>query len=205
MKKKILKTAAKTKSSRKPAGHKKSVEAASKKTKNRADGDGDIIQLILKDHKPLKKLIKTLKDVDQSFSDRKEAFEQFAQLLTVHALSEEQVLYVDMKQEGQKKDLRQEGNEGDVEHSLAKEMIERTKDADDDKDLWTASAKVLAELVEHHIKEEEDDILPDFKKSSTPDERFNLGHEYLAKKAEFEEPYGESRRPSDHPSRSLAQ
>ena len=38
-----------------------------------------------------------------------------------------------------------------------------------------ARIKVLAELVEHHIKEEEEDILPDFKKNSEKAERLELG------------------------------
>jgi hypothetical protein len=38
--------------------------------------------------------------------------------------------------------------------------------------------KVLAELVEQHIKEEEEDMLPDFKKSSDSEVRVQLGEKY---------------------------
>ena len=42
--------------------------------------------------------------------------------------------------------------------------------------------KVLAELVEHHIEEEESDLLPDFKKRSEKEERIALGAEFLEAK-----------------------
>ena len=38
-----------------------------------------------------------------------------------------------------------------------------------------------AELVEHHIKEEENDMLPEFRKESEPEERLSLGETYLSK------------------------
>ena len=47
---------------------------------------------------------------------------------------------------------------------------------------WTdqieAKAKVLAELVKHHVQEEENDLLPDTKKSLSPDELVRLGGIY---------------------------
>lgn len=142
----------------------------------------DIIGLILEDHKPLKKLIKILKSETATFSSRKAAFIQFAPLLLGHAKPEESVLYTKMKED---KDLRQEGCEGEVEHALADQMVKEVQAASDE-DVWSAKAKVLAELVEHHIEEEEDEILPDFKKYSKLDERLELGQAYLEAKTAYE-------------------
>ena len=141
---------------------------------------GDIIQLILNDHKPLKKLIKVMKNQDKDIEIRRSAFEDFMPLLIVHAKSEELVLYTYMKSD---KDLRTEAFEGDVEHGLADQMLEEARRTDDD-DLWSARVKVLAELVEHHIEEEEESLLPDFKKSSDSDTRVALGEKYISKKGE---------------------
>lgn len=145
--------------------------------------DSDIISLILEDHKPLKKLIKVMKDSDRSMQERLEAFKEFAPLLITHAKPEEEVLYSNMK--GQK-ELREEAFEGDVEHRLADEMLNEAMSTTD-KDVWGAKVKVLAELVEHHIEEEEEELLPDFKKYSSPGERKALGESFVALKGLLED------------------
>lgn len=141
----------------------------------------DIIQLILEDHKALKQLIKTMKDSEASLSERQEAFEEFAPLLVTHAKPEEETLYVRMKKE---EDMREDGFEGDVEHALADQLLEEIKRTDDE-DLWSARVKVLAELVEHHIEEEESDMLPEFKKEIDADERLEMAEAFLQLKDKY--------------------
>lgn len=148
--------------------------------------EGDIIQLIFEDHKPLKDLIQVMKS-EQSFDVRVSAFEDFAVQLTAHAKPEELVLYKDMKA---KKDLRESALEGDAEHGLADQMVEEIKRAIDP-DEKSAKIKVLAELVEHHIKEEENDLLPLFQSNSSEDERLELGSRFLEAKTEVLEMGGD--------------
>lgn len=144
--------------------------------------DSDIIDLIYDDHKALKKLLKVMKSEEADDDEKQEAFESFAPLLIAHSRPEEQVLYAFMKED---EDLRTEGFEGEVEHGLADQLIEEAKRSDDH-DLFLARIKVLAELVEHHLKEEENDLLPDFKRHSSKDERREMGHDFLDAKAEYE-------------------
>lgn len=169
----------------------KKKKAAPKKAARRAPraapASDDIVQLILADHKPLKELIRTLKDSEAGFSKRQAAFEKFGVLLTAHAKSEEQALYVDMKED---KEMRTEGFEGDVEHMLAEQLLQEAQ-ATNDEDLWSAQVKVLAELVEHHIEEEESEMLPDYKKHSTEEDRSALGQKYLHLKAKYDNWSGE--------------
>ncbi|UYL10261.1 immunity 49 family protein [Bdellovibrio sp. SKB1291214] len=135
----------------------------------------DIIEMILEDHKPLKKLIKIMKDSDREISERAEAFAEFAPLLISHAKPEEDSLYAFMKKD---EDLREEGLEGDVEHQLADQLCEEIKRTTDPEEMG-ARIKVLAELVEHHIEEEEEDLLPDFKDNSEIEERVALGKQFI--------------------------
>ncbi len=145
------------------------------KKQNEAVGmNEDIVHLILEDHKPLKELIKTMKDSDKSEVEREAAFLKFAPLLAVHAKAEEEVLYVFMKKN---KDLIDDAFEGDVEHGLADQMLTEAK-AIQEKHLRNARIKVLAELVEHHIEEEENNVLPEFEKSSAKPQRLALGSLY---------------------------
>lgn len=148
--------------------------------------ESDIVNMILEDHKPLKRLIAIMKDSDKDDSVRAEAFAEFAPLLVSHAKPEEQTLYVHMKKD---EELREEGLEGDVEHQLADQMLEEIMRTEDP-DLWSARVKVLAELVEHHIEEEEEELLPDFKKNSEPAERMQLGQEFLMLKTKMLEQGG---------------
>ncbi|MBC7370800.1 MAG: hemerythrin domain-containing protein [Bdellovibrionaceae bacterium] len=176
------KGASKTQPSKSKANSKTTKKASAKSVEGQ-----DIIKLILADHKPLKKLIKILKDSDKyDMNERQDAFEEFAPLLAIHAKPEEQTMYVFMKDE---EELREEGFEGDVEHMLADQLIEEIKRTEDE-DLWSARVKVLAEIVEHHIEEEEEELLPDFKKHSEPEQRAELGAEYLQLKGDLEESGG---------------
>lgn len=156
---------------------------------------GDIIELILEDHRPLKDLIEKLKDSDVDPGDKMVAFEEFASLLMIHAKPEEESLYTYMKND---EDLRTEGMEGQVEHELADQLIAEIK-AESDPDMWQAKVKVLAEMVEHHIEEEEETLLPDFKKESSAEEREELGQKFMELKMTipFDDLYMQIQRNSD--------
>lgn len=150
--------------------------------------ESDIVNLILEDHKSLKELIKIMKESEKPLSERADAFAEFAPLLVTHAKPEEEVLYTFMKKE---EELREEGFEGDVEHQLADQLIEEIKRTNNDDDLWSARVKVLAELVEHHIEEEEEELLPDFKKATDSSKRQTMGQQFLMSKTRFLEMGGE--------------
>lgn len=171
------KHAAKTsKKVQKPKHNRRQVAAAQKTLPT------DIVKLILADHVPLKKLIKKMKNSDADVEERRAAFEEFAPLLLAHAKPEEDVLYSFMKTN---KDLREEAYEGDVEHTLADQMVEESKRTQDE-DIFLAKVKVLAELVEHHIKEEEENLLPHVKKQSNSADRAKLGEKYAVAKLKVE-------------------
>lgn len=136
----------------------------------------DIISIILQDHKPLKDLIETMKSEDKTPLEKRKAFEEFAPLLQRHAKPEESALYSHMKDV---EDLRLFGFEGDTEHGIADELVEtiqNTKEAS----AWEAKVKVLAELVEHHIEEEEEEIFPEVKDNFPKEMLMQMGEEYVA-------------------------
>ncbi len=141
---------------------------------------GDIVDMILRDHKELKALIKIMKDEDSTLTQKKSAFAKFAPALVAHAKPEEKTWYVKMKAG----DMEVEGLEGDVEHSLADllcSQLKRTNNAN----MFKAKVKVLAELVKHHIEEEEEEMLPSFKRNSKKEERVKLGEQYEKLRSQF--------------------
>lgn len=147
------------------------------------DRNSDIVDLILDDHKPLKELIKVMKDIEQhGLDDRQDAFEKFARLLTLHAKPEERTMYDYMKGD---EEIRELAFEGDVEHGLADQLVEEIKRTEDNDDLWSARVKVLAELIENHIEEEESDLLPNFRDHSELEDREELALKFLRLKDEL--------------------
>lgn len=156
--------------SKNPESKSKPEEKSSKKA---TQGGGDIASLILRDHKPLKDLIQTLKDPEITFTKKRPAFSQFEQLLTCHAKAEEESLYIYLKE---LKDLRIEGIEGDTEHAIAERLMSEIKSNKNDEDAWMAKMKVLAEVVEHHIEEEE--ILKKVRKEFKTSMRAEIGERY---------------------------
>lgn len=139
---------------------------------------GDITSLILRDHEPLKKLILILKDSELDISKKHPAYREFKNTLTAHAKAEEESLYIHMKEEDEGKELRVEGYEGDTEHAIADDLINEIDEVTDNDDKWMAKVKVLAELVDHHIKEEEKEFFKKIRKEFGAEERIKIGKEY---------------------------
>lgn len=127
--------------------HARSYPAAKKVSAS----DHDIIKLIKRDHKPLRKLLEVLKDIEIDAKKRQVALIEFAPLLLNHARSEERALYQLMEK---KEELRADSYQG---------------------------------VVEHHLDEEEEEVLPDYKKQSTSEERILVGKRYLQFKKKFED------------------
>lgn len=136
----------------------------------------DIISLILRDHEEIKKLILVLKSTKVDITKKRPAYAQFENILSNHAKAEQESLYVHMKKEDK---LRPEGLEGDSEHAIADQLIKEIGLIKNDKDNWMAKVKVLAELVDHHVKEEEENVLRHVRKEFDIDMRKEIGKEYL--------------------------
>ena len=143
----------------------------------------DIVELILKDHKEVRPFLELMKDSDSDLGERLDAFEQFAPRLAAHARAEETTIYKFLKAD---ENLREEGFEAAVEHQLVDQMMEEAKRSEDD-DQLAAMIKVLAELVEHHIEEEEGEILPRFQRECASEDRIKMGQRFLQMKRQIEE------------------
>lgn len=110
------------------------------------------------DHDGLRNFLKTLKDTDQPMSKRKAAYKQFADLLKSHSEAEEKAVYLKVRAIGDR-ELKIKTSEGFSEHWLCSELMEKIS-ATRDPIAWSAHVNVLAEVLEHHLKEEEKDLLP---------------------------------------------
>ena len=119
----------------------------------------DLIYAIKLDHESLKDLIKILKDPKQPNPKKQVAFVRFRSLLLSHSKAEEKALYTLSRN---LKGLELKTDEGHVEHQVTEDLLKKIKPLSSTSNTrhWKAQLQVLADLVEHHLKEEERDLLP---------------------------------------------
>lgn len=145
------------------------------------DSGQDINQLILKDHRPIKSILQNLKDTDIIRSQKEDQYEEFVSLLMGHAKAEEQSLYLSIREY---EDLKIDSYHGDSEHGIADQLIQEINACPDDFE-WLAKVRILAELVENHIREEEEHLLPKIKEELPDGARQMIGEEYTRLITEF--------------------
>jgi Hemerythrin HHE cation binding domain len=125
----------------------------------------DAVDLLDADHIAVKKLFATYKKLcDQSASadDKREVAEQICKELTVHARIEEEIFYPELREAIDADDLL---DEAEVEHGTAKDLITQISDMSPEDDLYDARLTVLGEYIDHHVKEEREQIFVKARKS----------------------------------------
>jgi len=75
----------------------------------------------------------------------------------VHTQIEEEIFYPAVREAIKETDLL---DEAEVEHASAKELIEQIQSAQDVDDMFDAKVKVLGEYIDHHVKEERNEMFP---------------------------------------------
>jgi hemerythrin-like domain-containing protein len=142
----------------------------------------DAVKLIKDDHKKVKELFRTFENARSA--DRKMAIAQEVfQELDVHAEIEEEIFYPAAKAKADKQgqELVAEAVE---EHHVVKMLISELKAMREVNEQFEAKFTVLIENVEHHIEEEEKEMLPDAQKTLGDDIKA-LGEQMMARKEEL--------------------
>jgi hypothetical protein len=120
----------------------------------------DAISLLTSDHDEVKEMFDAYADLVEAEADsdeRQALAEQICEALTVHATIEEEIFYPAARDALEEQDLL---DEAEVEHASAKDLIAQIMDMDADEELFDAKVTVLGEYIEHHVKEEEDEMFP---------------------------------------------
>ena len=117
--------------------------------------------------------------------ERSKIVEEACADLTVHTQLEEQVSYPAVRRALEETDLV---SEAEVEHDVAKELIEKLKGMRSDNGEYSATFTVLSEYVGHHIEEEQNELFPAARKTGLD---FNaLAEEMRQRKKELREELG---------------
>lgn len=142
----------------------------------------DVRVLLHEDHREIKDLVETMTS-DEPTQTRIGAFRRLEPLLNAHARAEEAAVYTALMKLKGAPEARQAGNEGFVEHSLVDVLMERLSKTDlAGTDAWKAHAKVLKEMLDHHIDEEEDQVFGELGEHFSDDQRERLAGDFAARK-----------------------
>ena len=141
----------------------------------------DLLDTLKEEHEEVAAMLKQMAE-SESGPERKKLLKQIKAALVPHVRAEEKVLYnaiLGVKE----KSARQDGEEGYMEHGLADKMLATLgKISNATSPEFGAAAKVLKELVEHHVKEEENAVWSDAKKHFSTEERQAMNKKYLVLK-----------------------
>jgi len=141
----------------------------------------DGLQLLAADHRKVEALFEKF-EAAKGASVKQQLVRQICTELKVHAQIEEEVYYPAIRGKVEEDLL----DEAYVEHDSAKLLINELEAADPDEDFYDAKVKVLSELIEHHVKEEEKERDNLFQQTRAADIDLQaLGAQLAARKAEL--------------------
>jgi len=135
--------------------------------KSSAGLQGSIYSTLKKEHKEVKEMF------EQILDDKKPSmkiFNQITNALQPHMSGEEKYLYPAIKAGEPKKENALIVNEAFEEHKWAKALAAEISKIDENNEMWIPKAKVLSDMIDHHIEEEEGEVFKAAKKVLSKDQ-----------------------------------
>jgi iron-sulfur cluster repair protein YtfE (RIC family) len=141
----------------------------------------DILDTLKKEHEEAGELLKKLVESDKA-AERRSILNKLKKALAPHLVAEDKVVYRAVLAVKDKK-AKIDGNEGQLEHAIAQQtLVKLTKIKNATSPEFSATAKVLKELVEHHVEEEERNIWADVRENFSEEDRFAMNRAFEAAK-----------------------
>lgn len=128
-------------------------------SRNNSAAKNEIIEELKEDHKRVRAAFRAAEklDAEEDGEELKEIVDQTCSELEVHAQLEEELFYPAAREALKEEDLV---DEAEVEHGSAKALIAQLRAMGPDDDKYAATFKVLGEYINHHVKEEENEMFP---------------------------------------------
>ena len=145
-----------------------------------AEGERDILDTLQAEHDEVQELLEKLVKSDNG-REQKALVAKIKSALVPHTKAEERVVY-DAVLALKGADAKVEGNEGYIEHGLASETLKKLDKLTSNTPQFKAAAKVLKELIDHHIKEEESNIWARVKDNFSGEQRAVMNRNFLLAK-----------------------
>lgn len=142
----------------------------------------DGVSLLMADHRAVEELFsayETAKEAGDAKGKQK-ILNQIIGELKVHMELEETIFYPASRPFV---DEEETVNEAEIEHASAKDLMTQLSGMDPTDPYYDAKAKVLEEMIEHHVEEEETEYFPEVRRSDM--DLKAIGEEMKARKAEL--------------------
>jgi hemerythrin superfamily protein len=144
----------------------------------------DAIALLIEDHETVKDMFEQFEQLgDRAHVSKHKLALQICEELTKHTMIEEEIFYPAVRKAIKDEDMM---DEAIVEHASAKDLIAQIQTMEPTDDLFDAKVKVLSEMIEHHVEEEETEMFPKVRKTKLDLEE--LGEAMAARKEQIELP-----------------
>ena len=141
----------------------------------------DILDTLKREHEEVGEMLKKLVD-SESASERRALVKKIKGVLVPHIKAEQKIVY-DAVLALKDKDAKVDGEEGYIEHKLAGETLSLLgKISNTMSPEFSAASKVLKELIEHHVEEEERNIWADVRESFSEKQRMQMNRKFEAAK-----------------------
>ena len=125
------------------------------------------IEMLIEDHSKVRSLYEEYQQTEDT-RQKKKIIQQVLQELDVHAALEEEIFYPAVKRKADE-EARSQVAEAVEEHHVVHLLIGELKEMGTLNEKYEAKFKVLMENVEHHVREEEEEMLPHAQEILGPD------------------------------------
>lgn len=145
-----------------------------------------IYEVLKRDHRHVEHLFKRIaKALDKKdFSEVPELFDELKTELTAHSKAEQEVFYQPLKVLGGE-DGKGLSWEGDEEHHVIRLLLGELSRVPFHSEEWSAKIKVLNEVVDHHVEEEEEEIFKQARKVFSEDDAEKIAEDMESLKSAY--------------------
>jgi hemerythrin-like domain-containing protein len=122
----------------------------------------DACDLLDADHREVKAMFKEYDELagsktKASMQRKQELAEQICKALKVHTQIEDEIFYPAVRAAIRDGDMMDEAS---IEHDSAKQLIEKIESSELGEEKFDSYVKVLGEYIDHHVKEERNEMFP---------------------------------------------
>ncbi|MCA1832961.1 MAG: hemerythrin domain-containing protein [Actinomycetota bacterium] len=145
------------------------------------------LTLLQEDHDKMKKIMSDIDSTtERGLKTREELFTTMKEALNVHERVEEEIFYPALREHKKAKEIVMEGYE---EHRAVDMLLGELESVPFDDESWSAKFTVIKENIEHHIKEEENEMFDKARQIFDRAELQELGGAMAARKEKAQATY----------------
>lgn len=152
------------------------------------------IDLLKADHEKVKAILTQLSEsTDRAVKKRTDLLDKLEMEISIHTQLEEQILYPAFKAAGGKDEAEMYFEAKEEHRTVDSLVLPDLKATDPTTPEFAGRVKVVKELLEHHIEEEETDMFPKAKKLLGNSKLDQLGEQMLELKASLKKSFSASK------------